>query len=463
MGEREIELARLLDAVDAKPPRLRVTSLPHDAQAHLFQLYRELGGVHDSLPPYTTGGWDIALADGRVVELDEEQHFNRYRAVSLQHEAMPEFPWRAQYLDYSRRYEDACVRVASRTGFWSNPSAERMFGPSGPRGILEGSGSPRWKQRALYDATKDIAALHGVIGLARLSVLDTVDGVLLENVLTGRAEVSKAALMKLVDERTMVAKGPDDLDSYVLSREGEEHAASLTSVNMKASGEMHIGVRNYSAAEHLWTAKYMADLCRKRQESLAASGHIGRDRLLRSQCTLAVLSSVAFLEARVNEIWLDAADAEPGVLPPRLMGLSQDTVDKLREGWVSGEASQKPILDKYRMALVCADKERMDKGVEPLQSANWLNKLRNELVHFKPKVRWIGQDDPLEVALEKKFKANPLIDPQRPWFPEKALAAGCAQWACSVAVSLVDEWQARMGLTHSYREDVDSWGQFPDL
>lgn len=463
MGEREIELARLLDVSDVKPPRLRVASLPQGAQDHLFQLYRELGGVLDSLPSYTTGGWDIVLTDGRVVELDEEQHFNRYRAVSLQQEAKPEFPWRAQYLDYSRHYENDCLRAASRTGFWSKLNAERMFGPSGPRGVLEGAGSPRWKQRALYDATKDIAALYGVVRLARLSVWDNVDGVPLETVLTGRAEVDKQTLMKLVDERTMVAKGPDDMDSYVLWHEGEERTPSATWVNMKASGEMHVGVRNYSAAEHLWTAEHMADSCRKRQESLAASGHIGRDRLLSSQCTLAVLSSVAFLEARVNEIWLDAADAEPGVLPPRLTGLSQDTVDRMRKGWVSEKVSQKPILDKYRMALVCADKERMDKGVEPLQSANWLNKLRNELVHFKPKVRWIGQADPLEIMLEKKFEANPLIDPQRPWFPEKALAAGCAQWACSVAVSFADEWQARMGLTHSYREDVDSWGQFPDL
>lgn len=203
MGRREIELARLLDVSDAKPPRLRVASLPHDAQAHLFQLYRELGGVLDSLPSYTTGGWDIVLADGRVVELDEEQHFNRYRAVSLQQEATPEFPWCAQYLDYSRHYENDCLRVASRTGFWSKLNAERMFGPSGPRGILEGAGSPRWKQRALYDATKDIAALHGVIRLARLSVWDTVDGVPLGTVLTGLAEVDREALMGLVDGWTV--------------------------------------------------------------------------------------------------------------------------------------------------------------------------------------------------------------------------------------------------------------------
>ncbi len=203
MGEREIKLARLLDAVDAKPPRLRVDSLPQDAQDHLFHLYRELGGVLDSLPPYTTGGWDIMLADGHVVELDEEQHFNRYREISLQQRSMQELPWRSEYLDYARGREDACLRVASRAGFWNKPKAERMFGPPGPRGVLEGAGSPRWKQRALYDVTKDIAALYGVIRLARLSVWDSVDGVPLGTVLIGRAEANPQLLMRLVDERTI--------------------------------------------------------------------------------------------------------------------------------------------------------------------------------------------------------------------------------------------------------------------
>lgn len=257
---------------------------------------------------------------------------------------------------------------------------------------------------------------------------------------------------------------PEDVDSVILWREGEEYAASTTQVTMKESGEMHVGTRHYLAAEHLWTAEYMAHLCRLRQEGLKEGGHIGRDRTLRSLCTLAVLSSVAFLEARVNEIWQDAADAEQGVTPPRLEGLSASTVARLRELWVSEKVERSlSVTDKYRVALVCADKERMDKGAEPLQSAVNLINLRNELVHFKPELQWHGEVRRLEAALRAKFEANPLVDTHLPWYPEKALAAGCAEWSCSTAVNLVDEWQQCLGLVHGYRRDVDAWEKFPTL
>ncbi len=72
--------------------------------------------------------------------------------------------------------------------------AERMFGSAD---------SSRWKQRALYDATKDMAALHGIIRMARLSVWDTVDGAVLGNVVTGLSDVKPGALMALVNERTV--------------------------------------------------------------------------------------------------------------------------------------------------------------------------------------------------------------------------------------------------------------------
>ncbi|SID68642.1 Uncharacterised protein [Mycobacteroides abscessus subsp. abscessus] len=203
MGEPEANLARLIGAVDAKRTRFYVDSLPNDARAQLGVLYRELGGILDPMPSYYTGGWDIELSDGRKVELDETRHFNRYRVIGLQQEWARELPWRTEYLGYSRRFEFVCWRVASGGGGWTNPSAEEMFGSAGTGGVLEGAGSPRWRQRALYDATKDIAALHGAVRLARLSVWDSVDGVLLGNSLAGLAGVDKEALMGLVDERTV--------------------------------------------------------------------------------------------------------------------------------------------------------------------------------------------------------------------------------------------------------------------
>lgn len=203
MGARETVLARLLGAAPRTRHRLYVDTLPPQAQDQLHRLYQALGGVHDALPTYYTGGWDMELPDGLTVELDEEQHFTCYREVSLQQKWGRELPWRQQYLGLLVRYEAEGMRAAaSRPGYWTNPKSVRMFGPSSPRGVWEPLGSSRSKQRALYDATKDLMALYGMVRLARLSIWDQVGGVLVGDVLKGRAQVDTKALMKLVEERT---------------------------------------------------------------------------------------------------------------------------------------------------------------------------------------------------------------------------------------------------------------------
>ena len=54
------------------------------------RIYRNLGGV---LPTFPVGfrGWDIEF-EGMAVELDEELHFNRYRALTLGSELYDELP-----------------------------------------------------------------------------------------------------------------------------------------------------------------------------------------------------------------------------------------------------------------------------------------------------------------------------------------------------------------------------------
>lgn len=78
-----------------------------------------------------------------------------------------------------------------------------MFGPAGPRGILDGAGSPRWKQRAICDAMRDAAALHRNVRLVRLSTYDEVGGATLGCALEGTAPVDRDALQRLIEERTV--------------------------------------------------------------------------------------------------------------------------------------------------------------------------------------------------------------------------------------------------------------------
>lgn len=207
MGVHQDRLAELLRtrlgfSEADKAPRPKLAVMPADGRAQVMDLYRTLGGIHPD-PPLTTGPWDIAYAGDLMFELDESAHFNRYRAITLQPLWTERLPWRATYSRFCVQFEDACLNERGWGGYWTNASTERLFGPPGPPRSLDGAGSPRWKQRALYDAMRDLSALHGVVRLVRLSVYDELGGIPLGLVLSGKAPVNPESLRALIAERTL--------------------------------------------------------------------------------------------------------------------------------------------------------------------------------------------------------------------------------------------------------------------
>jgi len=176
--------------------------MPAEAVERVRELYRRLGGDAEDFVVFRPGVWDIVLADGVVVELDEEQHFNRYRRVTLEPAWADRLPWASAYRDYCGEHEAAALRKAKRGGYWASPSTERMFGPAAEPGSFEGNGSPRWKQRALYDAMRDALAAAGEVRLARVAVWDAVGETTLARVLDGRADADHEALAELLAART---------------------------------------------------------------------------------------------------------------------------------------------------------------------------------------------------------------------------------------------------------------------
>lgn len=176
----------------------RPTGEPHSAE--LLRLYLTLGGL-EAQPKFKPGSWDLVF-DGRlVVELDEELHFNRYRARTLGVSWASGLPWRDSYLAQCSRYESNCLDAGSWGKRWTNPSCARMF-RGGPPGDLSGDGAPRWKQRALYDAIKDTATTGNLgFSMARLSVHDEIGAVKLGVALEGPASVKPSAVRELLDAR----------------------------------------------------------------------------------------------------------------------------------------------------------------------------------------------------------------------------------------------------------------------
>ncbi|HXO51083.1 MAG TPA: hypothetical protein VN888_08655 [Mycobacterium sp.] len=160
---------------------------------------------------------------------------------------------------------------------------------------------------------------------------------------------------------------------------------------------------------------------------------------------------MAFLEAFINAIWQDAADVEPGEHTYYTDELPNVAMATMRELWK--DERMLSLLSKFQEALVCAGHERMVAGAEPFQSADVLVDLRNELVHFKPRWHWTDEDD-AKFVRGLKSKITPQRENRQPighpWFPNKALGAGCADWACESSIAFARKWHQSMGLTHDF-------------
>lgn len=217
-----------------------------------------------------------------------------------------------------------------------------------------------------------------------------------------------------------------------------------------------ITTRHYLASEHLWAAMESAAECTEIERVLLAASSGPVHPTHRARAVTAVMSSVAFLEALVNEVFQDAADDAPNRLEP----LSGQCRALLKEYWSTGERTG--ILTKYQLALLFAGAEPMDRGTAPLQGAKLLVDLRNALVHFKP--AWHDHEAPrdLELRLTGKFDKSSLLSANdgSPW-PIWALAAPGAEWAVGAARTFADEWTERMGLRRVYEADIRSFGSVP--
>lgn len=185
------------------PPRPSLSDLPDELAAAVLELYRELGGSLKE-PRLGPGKWDLSFEGPLAVELDEELHFNRYRALTLSAPWSEDLPWTEAYLAYCDAWEDECLAAGSWGKRWTNSSCERHFGTAGPAKELSGAGAPRWKQRALYDSIKDLApAVQPGLRLARLSVYDKVGEESLGDLLYGPLRIDASELADLLETRTV--------------------------------------------------------------------------------------------------------------------------------------------------------------------------------------------------------------------------------------------------------------------
>lgn len=161
----------------------------------------------------------------------------------------------------------------------------------------------------------------------------------------------------------------------------------------------------------------------------------------RSYCLGAIISAVGYLEAAINELYLEAFDRNPntfGKADPQLPRL-------MEEFWPEVEVHS--ILTKYQTALALARVPAYEKDKEPYQSVQALIHLRNALVHYKPE--WdtdLEEHRKLEARLMGKFAPSTLSAPTQTFIPHKVLGHGCAEWAVRTSTTFLKDFMKRMGL-----------------
>jgi hypothetical protein len=210
--------------------------------------------------------------------------------------------------------------------------------------------------------------------------------------------------------------------------------------SLSASGTLTTRRKHSMSRQHLAAASYFAANSQELEATVSQPTEEERSHH-RAYVTGAILSSVAFLEASINELFLECIGNDTGKLGP----LQDAAKQAMAEAWPSVE--RRPILEKYQHALVKSNLREFKKGRPPYQDASSLVALRNALVHYTPE--WDDEEtlhDNLRKRLSRKFEPNPFAAPGTLWFPHVCLGAGCASWATDTARRFSQDFTQRMGI-----------------
>jgi len=205
------------------------------------------------------------------------------------------------------------------------------------------------------------------------------------------------------------------------------------------------GIEHSFQREHLLAAGYFVGLAKRIEtRGAAAVGPRGMTRH-RACVTGAIVSSVAFLESSINELYLEFERAGDDGTPVPTRAHTQ-----LATLWPSVEGA--PVTLRYQVALQSVDAERFNERRSTFKNIERLLDLRDALVHHQPERHDEAQrHQSLQRRLRTCFSPNTLLGARARWFPDLCLGAGCATWALRSVEAFSNEFSARMGIPSRVR------------
>lgn len=173
----------------------------------------------------------------------------------------------------------------------------------------------------------------------------------------------------------------------------------------------------------------------------------------KSYVTGAIISSVAFLESIISELFWSAAKSPTGISKE----LNENLIKRMAKIYNDFFNTYKNMstLDKYQYSLLLNGQNLFNRGINPFQDVSLVIKLRNALVHFKPEM--IDSEEnkqKLEKLLQGKFEQCPFYNKLTYLFlPHRCLSYGCAKWVVISCIHFVNDFYKKIGVDKEFEED----------
>ena len=221
--------------------------------------------------------------------------------------------------------------------------------------------------------------------------------------------------------------------------------------------------RRYYSPQHIKSAALFTRQSYQIEEEYRSNGVL-TDELIedhRSYVTGAIFAAVSFLEATINELFMDASEYPESSVTKNI---DPSTKLLLSEMWKLDipRTARYSVLEKFQIALTLARKP-FDTNTLLYQDIKILVIIRNELTHFE--LVWergedfaLAKDKKILQGLQRnkpqKFILNPLFTgrPSIPYFPDRCLSHGCAEWAVIKSIEFVTLFSSRIGSTLLFDE-----------
>jgi len=224
--------------------------------------------------------------------------------------------------------------------------------------------------------------------------------------------------------------------------------------------ESSIRFRDCFSVRYIQAAALLCRLGYRIEQDFVRNGEISDEEYLRHEAFIlnSILSSVAFLESTINELYADAADDAYFFTDEKNEILFNTIAEKWRN---EKNFDRAPLINKYQKILAIADKPPFDEDDPVFSDIRLLIEIRNYFMHYKRE--WVivqkgereedsgeTHGEKLERLIRNRFVTNPLVQKNQSFFPDTCFGSGCAEWAVQTSLAFTDEFFKRLELPPPY-------------